>query len=222
MGYELVLLSGVKGWKVIRMGRNRRTDRELKNTVGAIKENSQTIAENTVHTNEKLDDIKNDIDTIKKSSTSKLPVIIAIITLLVAISGVSIVGMIDRFKSRTELEAGTAVDESEQEPEYKIDLYSEYSTFDITKEVDMIASLNFETDAVSITAHLASGRENTVLLKRKNATEWQNKVKFTETGVHEVVVTATAPNGEVIENSIEVEVTSAIIDMDIINQFLSP
>ena len=89
-------------------------------------------------------------------------------------------------------------------------------------QIDMTASLNFETDAVIITAHLASGGEDTVSLERKNATEWQKNVEFTETGVHEIVVTATAPSGEVIENSIEVEVTPVSIDMDSINQFFNP
>ena len=222
VGHELVLLSGTKGWKVIQMGRNRRTDGEFKKTVGAIKENSQSIAENIVHTNEKLDNIKSDIDAIKKSSTSKTPVVIAIITLLVTFSGVSIFGIIDRMNFKTEPNTENFIDESGQESEYKIYLYSEYSTFGINTEVDMIASLNFEADAVSITAYLASGRKDTVSLERKNATEWKKKVEFTETGVHEIVVTATAPNGEVIENNIEVEVTSFSMDMDIFKQFLSP
>lgn len=117
---------------------------------------------------------------------------------------------------------GTTVNESVQEPEYKIYLYPEYSTFDITTKVDMTAFLNFETDAVSITAYLASGREDTVPLERESTTEWKKKVEFTETGVHEVVVTATAPDGEVIENSIEVEVTPVNIDMDVFNKLLSP
>lgn len=33
------------------------------------------------------------------------------------------------------------------------------------------------------------------------------KVVFTETGIHEIIVTAIAPNGKVIENSIKVKVT---------------
>ena len=201
------------------MGRNRK----FKDTLDVIKESSQNIAINTEYTNEKLDAMKGDIGQIKKSSTSKLPVIIAIITLLVAISGVSIVGIWDRWKSKTESEVkaadGESESEPESEPEYKIYLYPEYSTFNIGVEIDMTASLNFETDAVIITAHLASGEEDTVLLERKNATEWQKKVEFTETGVHEIVVTATAPNGEVIENSIEVKVTPVSIDMDSMNFF---
>ena len=103
--------------------------------------------------------MKSDIGEIKKSSTSKLPVIIAIITLLVAISGVSVVGILDRWKSKTESEVKIVDDKSESEPEsepeYKIYLYPEYSTFNIGMQIDMTASLNFETDAVIITAHLA-------------------------------------------------------------------
>jgi hypothetical protein len=206
------------------MGRNRKADREFKSTLDVIKESSQIIAKNTEHTNEKLDVMRSDIGEIKKSSTSKLPVIIAIISLLVTVSGVSVVGVSDRWKSKMEPEVKTVDDKSESElesqPEYKIYLYPEYSTFNIGMKIDMTASLNFETDAVIITAYLASGGENTVSLERKNATEWQKKVEFTETGVHEIVVTATAPNGKVIENSIEVEVTPVSIDMDRINQYL--
>ena len=117
------------------MGRNRKADREFKSTLDVIKESSQTIAKNTEHTNEKLDAMKSDIGEIKKSSTSKLPVIIAIITLLVAISGVSVVGILDRWKSKTESEVKIVDDKSESEPEsepeYKIYLYPEYSTFNI-------------------------------------------------------------------------------------------
>lgn len=220
------------------MGRNRRTDREYKNTLDVVKENSKTIAENsqtivenTARTNEMLDDVKKDVVEIRKN---KVGTIIAIITLLVAISGVSVVGVIDWLKPKTELETVIVVDESESEPEtepepeYTIYLYPEYSKFNIGFEVDMTASLNFEADSVSITAHLASGGEDTLELNRKNAMEWQKKVEFDEVGVHEIVVSATAPNGEVIENSVEVEVTPISInadmniDMDAINQLFSP
>lgn len=223
------------------MGRNRKTDRKATNNLDAIKENSKTIAENsqtivenTARTNEKLDDMKKDVDKIRESTTSKLPVTIAIIALLVTISGVSVVGVIDWVKSKTELETVIVVDESESEPEtepepeYTIYLYPEYSKFNVGFKVDMTASLNFEADSVSITAHLASGGEDTLELNRKNAMEWQKKVEFDEVGIHEIVVSATAPNGEVIENSVKVEVTPISInadmniDMDAINQLFSP
>ena len=225
---------------MIQMGRNRKKNRETNNDMDAIKENSKTIAENsqtivenTARTNEKLDDMKKDVTEIRKN---KVGTIIAIITLLVTISGVSVAGVIDWLKSKTELEAVIVVDESksasgiesEPEPEYTIYLYPEYSKFNVGFKVDMTASLNFDADSVSITAHLASGREDTVKLKRKNEKEWQNKVVFDEAGVHEIVVSATASNGEVIENSVEVEVTPISInadmniDMDAINQLFSP
>lgn len=40
-------------------------------------------------------------------------------------------------------------------------------------EITMTASLNFEARDVAITAQLASGGKDTILLVRKNATEWQ-------------------------------------------------
>lgn len=206
------------------MTKNRKTDREYESTLHAIKDIGQTIATNTKHTNEKLDDMKGDVSEIKKNSTSKLPIIIAIISLLVTMSGVSVVGILNMWKSKTESEAQTVdgKSESERKPEseYKIFLYTEYSTFDIGTSIDMTASLNFETNAVNITAHLASGKQDTLPLVRKNTLEWQKKVVFNEIGVHEIVVSATAPNGKVIENRIEVEVTPVSIDLDSFNQFL--
>lgn len=198
----------------MRMRKNRKYDREMKNTLNIIKENSQTIAENTGLTNEKLDDMKSDIGTIKKSSTSKLPTILTIIGLLISISGVSVWGIWHERKTAT----ATVVDE----PEYTIYLHSKYNKVQIGAEDEMTATLNFETDAVTITAHLASGGEDTVDLDRKNEKEWKNIVEFTETGVHEIVATATAPDGSPIESSIEVEVVpvSMDIDMNTVNQLL--
>ena len=108
------------------------------------------------------------------------------------------------------------------ESEYKIYLYPEYNKFSKGMKIDMMASLNFETDAVNITAHLASGGEDTVPLERKNKKEWQKKVEFTEVGIHEIIVSAVAPNGEVIKNCVEVKVTFNCIDMESITQFFIP
>ena len=242
---------------VVNTGRTNEKLDSMKSDIDAIKGSSQAVEENTGRTNDKLDDMKSDIDAIKGSSekieenterineklddvknntASKVGTIIAIIGVLATISGISIADIIaDRknadaasesvFEDESESEPET---ESEPEPEYTIYLYPEYSKFNVGFKVDMTASLNFEADAVSITAHLASGEEDTVKLKRKNTTEWQNKVEFDEVGVHEIVVSATAPNGEVIENSVEVEVTPISInadmniDMDAINQLFSP
>ena len=70
----------------------------------------------------------------------------------------------------------------------------------------MTATLNFETDEVTITAYLASGKVDALTMDRKNSTEWGKKVIFNETGIHKIVATATAPNGCVIEGTTEIEV----------------
>lgn len=237
------------------MGRKRKQDKEMQSTLNNINEGIWVAAENTAKTNEKLDDLtetsraaaentaktNEKLDAIKgdteKSSKSKIPLyslIVAVIALVVTVSGLSVAGIYDRWKAGAESQPASNVEtevDAETEPEteretaaketeYTMYLYSEYNPVELYVETEMTATLDFETDAVSITAYLASGEENTLPLERKNATEWQKKVKFTETGVHKVVVTAKAPNGEVIENSIEVEVIPLNIDMDTINQFL--
>ena len=140
------------------MGRNRKMDRGFKSTLDGIKESAQTIAKNTGRTNEKLDDMKSDIGKITKSSTSKLPVIIAVITLLVTVSGVSVIGVYDRWKSKTRSEMETANDESKTESEYRIYLYPEYSTFNKGMKIDMTASLKYLISNVNRVIEYYSGR----------------------------------------------------------------
>ncbi len=70
----------------------------------------------------------------------------------------------------------------------------------------MTATLNFEHDEVSITAYLASGKVDTLIMNRKNPTEWGKKVVFNETGIHKIVATAVAPDGRTIEGITEIEV----------------
>ncbi len=89
---------------------------------------------------------------------------------------------------------------------YNIILFSEYSKITIYQETNMTATLNFEAESVTITAYLASGKIDTLSMSKKNSTEWEEKVIFNETGIHEVVATATTPNGDVVENSIQIEV----------------
>lgn len=249
------------------MGRNRKRDKEVQTTLNNINEGIWAAAENTAQTNEKLDKltetsrataestaltneqlraIKGDTE---KSSKSKIPLyslIVAVITLVVAISGYSVKSIIDgknlnsgaeptaetvaepktevaaETEPETETKAETEQEIAAEESAHTIYLYSEYNPVELYVETEITATLNFEADAVAITAYLASGEESTLPLERKNATEWQKKVQFTETGVHKVVVTAETSDGETIENSIEVEVIplNIDIDMDTINQFL--
>mgnify|MGYP001127063751 CR=1 FL=1 len=203
------------------MGRNRKQNKELQNALNNINESSRTVAENTGQISEKLDDIKN---VTEKSSKSKIPLIsliVAIITLLVAVGGLSVVDVYHRLKSVAEVEEADMEEESGvKEPEYEIYLYSEYSKVKVGVETEMTATLNFEADEVTITAFFESGGKETMQLNRKSTMEWQKKVYFDKLGVHEIIVTATAPNGEIAENSIEIEVIPISIDVDMINQFL--
>lgn len=138
--------------------------------------------------NEKLNDIQ-------KSAKSKLPIILTIIGLLISASGVSAWGIINNYKEH-----------HKEDEQYKIYLYSEYRKVTIGVETDITATLNFDTDSVSITAYLASGNRDTLVMQQKNNTEWQKKVYFDEIGIHTIAVTAVDPNGDLVEDTIEVEV----------------
>lgn len=210
--YYYILQGGIYNEKKGRM--TRKSDGNIE----TINENIHLIAENTMKTSKTLDKIDGNIDTIKKSSTSKLPLFITVIATLATISGVLIPIIIESQKS--EDKTVDIVNESVQQSDYEFYLYSEYSTFELAVDIDMTVTLNFETDAVNITAYLESGRQDTISLERKSSTEWHKKVVFEETGIHKVIARAMTPNGEVIEDTIEVEVIPTSIDTDIINKLL--
>lgn len=112
----------------------------------------------------------------------------------------------DSTMSGIPLEESSSLSNESSPEECKIFLYSEYSKITIYGENNMTATLNFETDEVTITAYLASGKVDALTMDRKNSTEWGKKVIFNETGIHKIVATATAPNGCVIEGTTEIEV----------------
>lgn len=58
-----------------------------------------------------------------------------------------------------------------EDEQYEIYLYSEYSKVTIGVETDITATLNFDTDSVSITAYLASGNRDTLVMQQKSNTE---------------------------------------------------
>ena len=163
-----------------------------------VKENSRIVVESMIHTNKKLDDIRNDTDKIKINSASRYSTIIGIIQIFIAIISMLNLKIINI------------------EPEDVL-FNSEYQiccprTVEIGEITDINVFSNFETDAISITAYLASGNVNTLELSRASAMEWKKKVIFDEVGVHEIIVVATGPNGERVESSIEVEVTPVSAD----------
>lgn len=106
----------------------------------------------------------------------------------------------------------TASFEPTSPDEYMIFLYSEYSKITIYGENNMTATLNFDADEVSITAYLASGNVDTLYMNRKNSTEWGKKVIFDEVGVHKIVASAVAPDGNIVEGTTKIEVIAVNFD----------
>lgn len=180
------------------MSRNKRNT----NLLNDIRDNTQAAAQNTESIDSKMDSLQTDANEIKKGIKSKAGLIITIIGLVISVSGVSVWGLI-----------------KDRKPDKEIYLYAEYSKVVLNQPTNMTATLNFEADSVSITAHLGSGAEDTLEMQQKSATEWQKKVKFVETGTHTVVVTATTADGDTVENSIEVEVIPG--EENILQQFLN-
>lgn len=91
--------------------------------------------------------------------------------------------------------------------EYNVYLSSEYTKLKVNAETDLKATLNFDTDSISISAYLNSVIDgDTLFMTRNNETEWHKKVRFEHIGTYEVIATAVAPNGDIIENFIDIEV----------------
>lgn len=90
---------------------------------------------------------------------------------------------------------------------YEIYLYSDYKRVEVGFQTDIIATLNFDTDSVNIDAYCDSIHNgDTVIMTQKNSSEWQAKVYFQETGTFEIVATAVAPDGNVLQGTVEIEV----------------
>lgn len=159
-----------------------------------VQSNTQITAQHMESADEKLNDIQ-------KSTKSKLPIILTIIGLIISASGVSAWEIYNNYK-----------EQHKEDEQYEIYLYSEYSKVAIGVETDITATLNFDTDSATITAYLASGKTDTLAMQQKNNTEWQKRVYFDEIGIHTIVVTAVDPNGNLVEDTIEVEVVSIGID----------
>lgn len=183
-------------------------------TLTDINKGVQTLVETSRKTGEKLDDIKYNADELVKSSRAKLPLIVAIIGVVVTIIGIIIPIVKPTAESLPDISstdtAGFPPNISSTDiatSTYEIYLYSDYKRVEVGFQTDITASLNFDTDSVNIDAYRDSVHNgDTVIMTQKNSTEWQAKVYFQETGTFEIVATATAPDGNVIEGTVEIEV----------------
>lgn len=176
------------------MARNK--DEKVVRILNEIKDSSKSIEENTKDISEKLKNNNEENDnenSTKIEKWKKIIKIIEIISVIFSICGISICSIYKEVVDKKPIQ-------------YEIYLYSEYSKVTLYQETNMTATLNFEADSVSITANLASGNTDTLEMNRKNSNEWEKKVIFNETGVHQIVVTTMTPDGDILKNSIEVEV----------------
>ena len=161
-----------------------------------------------------INDIKNNTDILVKNTNAKLSTIIALIAAVATIIGTisTIVGIIISNRNSPPGGISPYAPTATPAPSYTIYLYPEYKKLKIGAETDITATLNFDTDFVSINAYLnSSPNGETVKMVQKTSSEWQAKIYFEETGIFEVIATATAPDGTIIEGTVEIEVISGLI-----------
>lgn len=207
---------------VVAMGRKKEISNKSKSSDGRISEDISTIKENT--------------DKISDAAKSKVPNILAVIAIVVAVIGIlvaiyyneQIIGISKGTNkepvtsdsstfSSTDIttisveNTSPSTETTDMKP-YTIFLYSEYSKITIYKETNMTVTLNFDADSVSITANLASGKIDKLMMHRKDAMTWEEKVVFDETGTHEIVANAISRDGNIVEDKITVEVIPLNLD----------
>jgi len=193
------------------MGKRKYHTKKINTALSDMHRGVQTFVETSDEIRENLDDIKCNTDELVKTNRAKLPLIIAFFGAAATIIGTiaTIIGIIiSNGKPAVETTAnGSCTDTTA--PAYEIYLYSDYKRLETGAETNITATLNFNTDFVSIDAYLNNVHNgDTIIMAQKNSSEWQAKVYFQETGIFEVIATATAPDGTTIKGTVEIEVVS--------------
>lgn len=176
-----------------------------------IRKDVQLLAENSNKTEAKIDAIKDNTEESAKSSKSKLPIIIGIIG--VVVTTISAIPAITALLPPNSSPSNTGASNESALPTdavvNEIFLYCDHRKLRVGAETAITASLNFNADSVAIDAYLDSVHSgDTIKMTQKSSSEWQANIYFTEAGIFNVVATATAPDGTVIEGSVEIEVIS--------------
>lgn len=162
----------------------------------------QIISENTLETKEKVNNLAD--NTQKRPKSEKIISVIMILAALVTIGGFTMKDFFIKIISYP----------SDPQSQYEIYLSSEYTKLNTYAETDITATLNFMPQSVSISAYLDSVKNgDTLELVQKNKTEWHKKVIFEEAGIYKIIATAILPNGDIIEDYIEIEVISSRLNM---------
>ena len=158
------------------MKKNKPSRKKTTNHLSNLEKSVQSISKNTEITIEKIDAVVENTKATEKPS--KLSIVIEIIALIVTIIGVLIAYL--QYKN-------SHVSHSE----YKIYLSSEYTILKANATTDITATLNFETNSISLNAYLNSIADgDTLLMTRNNETEWHKNVYFEHTGTYEVIATS--------------------------------
>lgn len=179
-------------------------------TLNNINQGVEMLVETSDQVGKKMDGITEEL--VKGNRAKPLEIagfVVAAIGVVATIIGVivAIVGSKVSNGNATETASSDAADTAAVTAAYEIYLYPDYSRVEVGFKTDITATLNFDTDSVNIDAYLDSAHNgDTVTMKQKNSSEWQAKVYFEEAGTYEVIATAKAPDGSVIEGAVEIEV----------------
>lgn len=170
-------------------------NKETANAINRMDKNIETIAKNSVQTNQNVNDIKSNTEKFIKNNNSKLSTAMTIIGTTATVIGTiaTVIGLIVAIKGSPagrDPTSPTAATLSPTIAPYEIFLYPDYKRLKVYSETDITATLNFDTASVIINAYLDSVKNgDTVEMTQKNINEWQTKIYFEKTGIFEVVAT---------------------------------
>lgn len=114
------------------------------------------------------------------------------------------------------LETEETILDTSQVIEYEVYLNPEYNRTSLYVPLDINVKTNFDATAVSLTANLNSGKTDILNMNKTGENEWELKVQFNESGIHEII--ATANIGDEVIESLPVNITVDDINIGDVGQ----
>lgn len=192
------------------MNKRKRHINNMDNTLYEVNRGVQKLVGNSEKISEKMDGLTEEVIKGNRRKTLEGPnFAVAVITAALTLVGVivAIIGIKVSNNKSTEATSSDMADVATETEAYEIYLYPEYSRLKVGAETDITATLNFDTDSVRIDAYLDSVHDgDTLELERINSSEWGKRIEFQGVGTYEVIATATAPDGSIVEGTGEIEV----------------
>lgn len=192
------------------MNKRKRHINNMDNTLYEVNRGVQKLVGNSEKISEKMDGLTEEVIKGNRRKTLEGPnFAVAVITAALTFIGVivAIVSIIVSNNKSTEATSSDMADVATETEAYEIYLYPEYSRLKVGAETDITATLNFDADSVRIDAYLDSVHDgDTLELTRINSSEWGKRIEFQGTGIYKVIATATAPDGSIVEGTVEIEV----------------